>query len=66
MSAMRIYAEVSMSPLAFDKQRSPFSWHTRTAKLHVHRSPRSTCSQELDSAGNPQFGDASIEYPELP
>ena len=58
-----------MSPLAFDKQGKPFSWHTRTAKLRVRlfRSPssRGTCSQVLDSAGNPQFVDANIDYPEF-
>ena len=58
-----------MSPLAFDKQGKPFAWHTRTAKLRVRlfRTPssRGTCSQVLDSAGNPQFVDASIEYPEF-
>lgn len=58
-----------MSPLAFDKQGKPFSWHTRTAKLHVRlfRTPssRGTCSQVLDSAGNPQFVDANIDYSEF-
>ena len=58
-----------MSPLAFDKQGKPFSWHTRTAKLRLRlfRTPssRGTCSQVLDSAGNPQFVDASIDYPEF-
>jgi len=58
-----------MSPLAFDKQGKPFSWHARTAKLRLRlfRTPssRGTCSQVLDSAGNPQFVDANIEYPEF-
>lgn len=58
-----------MSPLAFDKQGKPFSWHTRTAKLHVRlfRTPssRGTCSQVLDSGGNPQFVDANIDYSEF-
>ncbi len=58
-----------MSPLAFDKQGKPFSWHTRASKLRVRlfRTPssRGTCSQVLDSAGNPQFVDANIDYPEF-
>jgi hypothetical protein len=31
-----------MSPLAFDKQGKPFSWHPRAAKLRVRlfRNPR--------------------------
>ncbi len=58
-----------MSPLAFDKQGKPFSWHAQTAKLRVRlfRTPssRGTCSQVLDGAGNPLFVDANIEYPEF-
>lgn len=58
-----------MSPLAFDKQGKPFTWHAQTAKLRVRlfRTPssRGTCSQVLDGAGNPLFVDANIEYPEF-
>lgn len=58
-----------MSPLAFDKQGKPFTWHAQTAKLRVRlfRTPssRGTCSQVLDSAGQPLFVDASIDYAEF-
>jgi len=58
-----------MSPLAFDKQGKPFSWHQRTAKLRVRlfRNPaaRGTCCQVLDAAGNPLFVEADIEYAEF-
>jgi len=58
-----------MSPLAFDKQGKPFSWHPRTAKLRVRlfRNPaaRGTCCQVLDASGSPLFVDAGIEYAEF-
>lgn len=58
-----------MSPLAFDKQGKPFSWHQRTAKLRVRlfRNPaaRGTCCQVLDASGSPLFVDAGIEYAEF-
>ncbi len=58
-----------MSPLAFDKQGKPFTWHAQTAKLRVRlfRTPssRGTCSQVLDSAGQPLFVDANIDYAEF-
>lgn len=58
-----------MSPLAFDKQGKPFSWHPRTAKLRVRlfRNPaaRGTCCQVLDASGTPLFVDAGIEYAEF-
>ena len=55
-----------MSPLAFDKQGKPFSWHQRTAKLRVRlfRNPaaRGTCCQVLDGVGSPLFVDADLDY----
>jgi hypothetical protein len=58
-----------MSPLAFDKQGKPFSWHPRTAKLRVRlfRNPaaRGTCCQVLDAAGSALFVEADIEYTEF-
>lgn len=58
-----------MSPLAFDKQGKPFSWHARTAKLRVRlfRNPaaRGTCCQVLDAVGSPLFVEADIEYAEF-
>lgn len=58
-----------MSPLAFDKQGKPFTWHAQTAKLRVRlfRTPssRGTCSQVLDGAGSPLFVDANIDYAEF-
>ena len=58
-----------MSPLAFDKQGKPFSWHQRTAKLRVRlfRNPaaRGTCCQVLDASGSPLFVEADVEYAEF-
>lgn len=58
-----------MSPLAFDKQGRPFSWHPRTAKLRVRlfRNPaaRGTCCQVLDASGSPLFVEADVEYAEF-
>ncbi|CAN5918378.1 hypothetical protein BH11MYX2_BH11MYX2_37000 [soil metagenome] len=58
-----------MSPLAFDKQGKPFSWHQRTAKLRVRlfRNPaaRGTCYQVLDTVGSPLFVEADVEYAEF-
>jgi hypothetical protein len=58
-----------MSPLAFDKQGKPFSWHPRTAKLRVRlfRNPaaRGTCCQVLDASGSPLFVEADVEYAEF-
>jgi hypothetical protein len=55
-----------MSPLAFDKQGKPFSWHRRTTKLlaRVFRTPsgRGTCAQVLDAQGEPLYVDAEIDY----
>lgn len=58
-----------MSPLAFDKQGKPFSWHSRTAKLRVRlfRNPaaRGTCCQVLDAGGLPLYVDAETDYAEF-
>ena len=55
------------SPLAFDKQANPFSFHRRTRQLRVRlfRNPsaRGTCSVVLDADGSPLFIDADTEYP---
>lgn len=55
------------SPLAFDKQGNPFSFHRRTRQLRVRlfRNPsaRGTCSQVLDADGSPLHIDADTEYP---
>ena len=55
-----------MSPLAFDKQGKPFSWHPRTRKLLVRlfRNPsaRGTCCQVLDAEGEPLYVDAETDY----
>jgi len=55
------------SPLAFDKQGNPFSFHRRTRQLRVRlfRNPsaRGTCSHVLDADGSPLFIDADTEYP---
>lgn len=58
-----------MSPLAFDKQGKPFTWHKRTAKLRVRlfRNPsaRGTCCQVLDGVGAPLYVEADIDYAEF-
>lgn len=55
------------SPLAFDKQGNPFSFHRRTRQLRVRlfRNPsaRGTCSHVLDADGSPLYIDADTEYP---
>lgn len=55
------------SPLAFDKQGKPFSFHRRTrqlrARLFRNPSARGTCSQVLDVDGNPLYVEAESEYP---
>lgn len=55
------------SPLAFDKQGNPFSFHKRTRQLRVRlfRNPsaRGTCSHVLDTDGSPLYVDSETEYP---
>jgi len=57
------------SPLAFDKQAKPITFHRRTKLLRVRlfRNPaaRGTCSQVLDDDGQPLYVDAEIDYPEF-
>jgi len=57
------------SPLAFDKQAKPITFHRRTKLLRVRlfRNPaaRGTCSQVLDDDGQPLYVDAEIDYAEF-
>lgn len=55
------------SPLGFDKQGNPISFHRRTRLLRVRvfRAPsgRGTCSNVLDTDGSQLYIDADTEYP---
>ncbi|MGE0397216.1 MAG: hypothetical protein AB7T06_10890 [Kofleriaceae bacterium] len=58
-----------MSSLAFDKQGKPFGFQRRTKKLLVRlfRNPsaRGTCSQVMNSDGQPLFVDPETDYNEF-